>query len=233
MLLTSSIVGVVGMNLAALLLVLGRAALFRTRLYRPMLMNIALSVAPVGLLALALLVLIVLTATGVPRPVVLVVVAGVLLGWLLLLPNAGYLITELNLSHRKAGDGVPEWYDVLLVLTLAMSGVLNTLMNVLAVQLVYVAIRYNDEAALVRPEVRALVAGVLLLVSFGIYLGRNLRVNSWDIRHPFGLLAKIGRHLRGSGGAAAAGFTVIGAVFFALMYLVVVGPVIATLVSVG
>jgi uncharacterized membrane protein len=233
MLLTSSVLGVVGMNVAALLLVLGRAVVFRTRLYRPMLLNIGLSVAPVGLLLLALAVLIGLTVAGAPRVLVLVGAGVVMLAWLLLLPNAGYLITELNLSHRKEGDGVPEWYDVLLVLTLAMSGVLNTLMNVLAVQLVYVALRYDEVDGLVRPEVRALVAAVLLLVAFGIYLGRNLRLNSWDVRHPFGLLARIGRHLAGPGGAAAAGFTVIGAGFFGLMYLVVVGPIVAGLVASG
>ncbi|MBN8883221.1 MAG: hypothetical protein J0H73_13020, partial [Salana multivorans] len=47
---TSSVLGTIGMNLGALLLVLFRGWAFRTRIYRPMLLNIGLSVLPVGVL---------------------------------------------------------------------------------------------------------------------------------------------------------------------------------------
>lgn len=232
MLLNSTVAGIALMNVAALLLVVGRARFFGTPLYRPMILNIGLSVAPLFVLGFGTLGLAALLVAGVPYGLVVVLAMLLLLVWLLLLPNAGYLITELNLSHRRKGDGVPEWYDVLLVLTLAMSGVLNTLFNIFLVQLAYVAIRFDDVAMLSSREMRIVIAAVLLLVAFGIYLGRSVRLNSWDVRHPHKLLGKVIAHLRGPGSAVAAvGFTVIGAVFFGLMYMVVIGPLVAAVVT--
>jgi uncharacterized membrane protein len=156
--------------------------------------------------------------------------ALLLLAWLLLLPNAGYLITELNLNHRRPGDRVPEWYDLLLVLVLAMSGVLNMLFNVFLVQLAYVAVRFDDVAPLTGTEVRVVTVLVLLLAAFGIYLGRNLRLNSWDVLRPWRIVAKLVAHLREPGAALGAlGFTVVAGAFFALMYLVVVGPIVGAI----
>jgi len=227
MLLNDSIAGIVGMNVLAVALIVLRSWLFGTRLYRPMLLNVGLSVAPVFVLLVAVLGEGILLAAGAPVP--LIVVLGVVLigGWLLLLPNAGYLITELNLNHRRPGERVPEWYDILLVLSLAMSGVLNMLFNVFLVQLAYVAVRFDEVAALTSAEVRIVTGVVLLLSAFGIYLGRNLRLNSWDIVRPWRIVAKLFAHLRQPRAAAnAAGFTVTAAMFFGLMYLVVVGPLV-------
>lgn len=76
---------------------------------------------------------------------------------------------------------------------------------------------------------------MLVLAAFGIYLGRNIRVNTWDVLHPWSLVAKVVRHLREPGRAvSAAGFTVVAGVFFGLMYLVVIGPLVrATLLLAG
>lgn len=228
MLFDDTVLGVLAMNALAVVLVLARVPLFRTRLYRPMLLNVGLSVAPVLVLGAGVLLVAVLIATGLPRAVAVALEVVVLLVWLLLLPNAGYLITELNQSHRKPGERVPEWYDVLLVLSLAMSGVLNMLVNVLLVQLAYAGIRFDDVDALAGTEVRALGAVVLVLAAFGIYLGRHIRVNTWDVLHPWSLAAKVLRHLREPGrAAAAAGFTLVAGVFFGLMYLVVIGPLVS------
>jgi uncharacterized membrane protein len=230
MLLQDSLLGIVLMNVLAVLLVLLRAAVFRTRLYRPMLLNVGLSIAPVVLLGCGVLLLAVLLSAGAPPPVVGVLAALVLLAWLLLLPNAGYLITELNLNHRRPGEKVPEWYDILLVLSLAMSGVLNMLFNVFLVQLAYVTVRFDDVAPLTGTEVRVVTAVVLLLTAFGIYLGRNLRLNSWDVLRPWRIVAKLVAHLRQPGTALnALGFSVVTAVFFGLMYLVVVGPLVGAI----
>lgn len=231
--LTSLVVGVLLMNVFAAALVVARAPVYRTRLYRPMLLNLALSVAPLVVLAVAVVVLLPLVVRGAPAAVVWGV-AGVLgVVWLLLLPNAGYLITELNLNHRREGERVPEWYDVLLVLVLAMSGVLTTVLNVFLVILAWVVLRFGDAAApLAGAEARAVEAVVLLLVAFGIYLGRHVRLNSWDVKHPTHLVRKVVRHLRTPGRLGdAIGFTLLGALFFGLMYLVVTGPMVQALVE--
>lgn len=227
----SLLLGVLGMNVLALGLVVARGPVFGTRVYRPMLLNLALSAAPLLVLATTFG-LVFLLALGVPRTVVFTLVGLLLVVWLLLLPNAGYLVTELNLSHRREGDGVPMWFDVVLVVSLAMAGVLNTVLNVLLVQLEYTIARYGDVAApLLAGDTLVLVAVVLLLVSFGMYLGRHLRLNSWDVVRPWRVVARTVTHLRapGAGGSALA-FTLLYALFFAVMYVAVAGPVIQALV---
>lgn len=140
----------------------------------------------------------------------------------------------MNLTHRRPGEKVPEWYDVLLVLSLAMSGVLNMLMNVFLVQLAYAAVRFNEVGALEGAEIRAITVAVLVLAAFGVHIGRNVRVNSWDVLHPWSLVAKVLRHLRVPANArAAAGFTVTCATFFGLMYLVVIGPLVRAVLLLG
>lgn len=230
--LASLILGVVLMNLLALALVVARSRVFHTGLYRPMLLNLALSVAPLVVLVGGLVV-VVLARLVVPVPVVVGLLVLVGIAWLLLLPNAGYLITELNLSHRRDGDGVPMWFDVVLVISLAMSGVLNTVLNVFAAQLVWVLQVHGDEAAPLQSlDARLIVVAILVLVSFGMYLGRSVRLNSWDVRHPRSLVTKVVDHLREPGAAGnALGFTFLHALFLGIIYLVVVGPVVAGLIA--
>ena len=228
---TSSVLGTIGMNLGALLLVLFRGWAFRTRIYRPMLLNIGLSVLPVGVLLGGEIGVLALAWAGAPPWVVLATAVLVGLVWLLLLPNAAYLITELNLSHRREDDPVPQWYDILLVLTLAMSGVLNTVLNVVLATVLVVVVRYDDIEPLASGGASWAVAGVLVAVSFGIYLGRYLRLNSWDIVHPGSFLAKVRGHFSTARGIGdAVGFTLLCAVFLGLMYVVIVGPTIHSLV---
>jgi len=228
----SLVLGVVLMNLLALALVGARSRVFHTVLYRPMLLNLALSVAPLLVLVVGLVV-VVLSRIVLPGPVVAVVLVVAAAVWLLLLPNAGYLITELNLSHRRDDDGVPMWFDVVLVVSLAMSGVLNTVLNVFVVQLVWVLEVHGDEAAPLQGlDARLVVVAILLLVSFGMYLGRSVRLNSWDVRHPRSVVDKVVGHLREPGaGGNALGFTLLYALFLGIMYVVVVGPIVAALVA--
>lgn len=227
----SLLLGVLLMNVLALGLVVARGPVFGARVYRPMLLNLALSAAPLLVLLLSYA-LIFLLAVGVPRAVVFPLIGLLLLVWLLLLPNAGYLVTELNLSHRRDGDGVPMWFDVVLVVSLAMAGVLNTVLNVLLVQLEWTIARYGDVAApLLAGDTLTLVAVVLLLVSFGMYLGRHLRLNSWDVARPWRVVSKTVTHLREPRAAGqATAFTLLYALFFAVMYVAVAGPVIQALV---
>lgn len=232
--LNSLVVGVLLMNVFAAALVVARAPVYRTRLYRPMLLNLVLSAAPLVVLGLAVVVVLPLVVAGIPRPVVWVVGAALGLVWLLLLPNSGYLITELNLNHRREGERVPEWYDVLLVLVLAMSGVLTTVLNVFLVVLVGLTSVGGDSAEILGGlPARLFEAVLLLLVAWGIYLGRHVRLNSWDVKHPRHLVRKVVDHLRSPGaGGNAIGFTLLGALFFGLIYLVVIGPVVHGLIEV-
>lgn len=228
----SLIIGATAINLYAILLVIARAKVYRTPLYRPMLWNIWLSVLPILVLLVALAAWFVLLPISRGASFAALAVIGVV--WLLLLPNASYLITELNQSHRAEDDPVPLWFDIILVISLAMSGVVNTVVNVFVAHTIATIMMYEDSAAnFLRPSVLITVGIILLLLAFGMYLGRYPRFNSWDIKHPRAFIRKLGEHFSDRENVAAClGFTVTYAVFLALIYLVAAGPVIEGLLRI-
>ena len=101
--------------------------------------------------------------------------------WLIFFPNAPYLLTDLQ-HLEGAGQDIPVWYDVLVFVWFSWTGLLLGIVSLFLMQ------------EIVRREFGrwfgwgfvVLVAG---LTSIGIYMGRFLRWNSWDIiRNPGGIL---------------------------------------------
>lgn len=91
--------------------------------------------------------------------------------WLLFLPNAPYIVTDLVHVGRIAG--APVWFDAGLVAAFAATGLLLGLCSILLVQ--------RAVAAMIGAAwAWALLAPVLLLCSAGVGLGRFGRLNSWD-----------------------------------------------------
>ena len=96
--------------------------------------------------------------------------------WLLFFPNAPYIITDLFHLHER--PGIPKWYDLLLLFSAAWNGLLLGLLSL-----------YNAERFLLT-KMNQFNAGLLLalcvfLSGFGVYAGRYLRWNSWEIfTHP-------------------------------------------------
>lgn len=220
--------GVFLLNVYALVLVLLRAPVYRVPLYRPMVWNIVLSVLPAVVLIGILAVL--LTLAGPTEGNVafwITIIAGGLV-WLLLLPNAAYLITELNFNHRDPDSPVPLWYDIVQVLTLTLSGVMNALLNIVLAQLVITVILYpNQQRPFARADSWIFVAATLVLVTIGIYLGRYLRVNTWDIRHPIGFMKRLGEHFRVRANVLEAfGFCVTHTLLLGILYLIFAAPIL-------
>ncbi len=91
--------------------------------------------------------------------------------WILFLPNAPYLLTDL--IHLNPKQNVPEWYILAMLLSCAATG---TLIGYISLMDVHDAIerRFGFTAGWL------LALGSLMLCGFGIYLGRFLRWNSWD-----------------------------------------------------
>jgi uncharacterized membrane protein len=104
----------------------------------------------------------------------LLFVLGVL--WLLFFPNAPYIATDF--VHLEHDPLIPYWYDAVTIAAFAWIGVLLGFASLYLMQTV------------VR-QWRGAIAGWIFafaaigLGSLGIYLGRFLRLNSWDaVEHP-------------------------------------------------
>jgi uncharacterized membrane protein len=116
------------------------------------------------------------------------VVGVCILVWLLFFPNAPYLLTDL--IHLQPQENVPFWFDLILIVAFAWTGFFLGLISLALVQ------------AIVRKAVGAIASwifaiGVLSVSGFGIYLGRFLRWNSWDvIFNPGPLLLDIWQQVR-------------------------------------
>jgi uncharacterized membrane protein len=107
--------------------------------------------------------------------------------WLAFLPNAPYLVTDF--MHLSRYQPVPLWFDVALFGSFAATGVLLGYAAVADVEAV-LARRLGKAAG------SAVALGSLLLCGFGIYLGRILRWNSWDVvTSPFALGRQIAHQL--------------------------------------
>ncbi|MBI1765231.1 MAG: DUF1361 domain-containing protein [Acidobacteria bacterium] len=92
--------------------------------------------------------------------------------WLLFLPNATYLVTDI--IHLKPRNGVPLWYDLIVLVSFAWTGVFLGLVSLFLMQ--EMVRRFAGRAAS-----WLFVFGVMVLNGFGLYFGRVLRWNSWDV----------------------------------------------------
>jgi len=113
-----------------------------------------------------------------------VVGMGVL--WLLFFPNAPYILTDF--VHLEHGTKVPLWFDALMVSAFAWTALLLGFLSLYLMQAV--ARRVVSEA-----WTWVGVAGALALASVGVYLGRIVRLNSWDALSQPGHVVHV---LRGS-----------------------------------
>jgi uncharacterized membrane protein len=102
-------------------------------------------------------------------------VAVLLVPWLLFFPNAPYLLTDF--IHLQEGPA-PLWYDALMLSAFAWTGLLVGFASLYLVQLILVR-AFGPVVAWLG------VFGVLALSSIGVYIGRFIRLNSWDaLLHP-------------------------------------------------
>lgn len=222
-----ALVAVVLLNAYAATLIILRSLVYRVRLYRPMLLNIGLSFVPVlvSLVALAGLFGIpaLLSMTEIrPNIATAAIWTYLVVGtaaWLLLFPNAIYLITELNFSHRREADPVPLWYDIIQTLTLTLSGIANAVVSLAVVQTAFLLITDPNTSDGIPLSSWLFAATIIVFGAIGVYLGRYLRVNSWDVRHPLSMLRKLVTHLRQRGKAIeAGGFVLTHAVLIGMIY---------------
>lgn len=117
--------------------------------------------------------------------VMLVTLLGIV--WLLFFPNAPYLLTDL--VHLKKRMFVPFWFDMMMFLSFAWTGLILGLLSLLEI---------HD---FLRQRIPNFIAHLMVfcfiqLSGIGIYMGRFQRWNSWDIiASPMAMIEEVGHTL--------------------------------------
>lgn len=134
--------------------------------------------------------------------------------WLLFFPNALYIVTDL--IHLDLETTVPKWFDAILLFTSCITGLLMAFISLLRVEK-YLLYHFNYRV------VKAQIIFILFTASFGVYLGRFLRWNSWDIiSNPLALLFSIiQRFIFPLQHLQTWGVTVMLTILFYLLYLII------------
>jgi len=114
-------------------------------------------------------------------------VAGLIV-WLLFIPNSFYILTDLyHLADNHRNSRVPEWFDLILILSFALNGLLLGVRSTRQIEKLLV-----PDASFAGRWV--FLYPVMWLSAWGVYIGRVLRYNSWDIvASPVDLLSDIVR----------------------------------------
>jgi uncharacterized membrane protein len=109
--------------------------------------------------------------------------AIVLFVWLLFIPNSFYILTEL--FHLDTFDSAPKWFDLLLIFSFAWNGIVLGIVSIRRTEVIIESISGRRFSLFI-------IFIVMWLNAFGIYIGRYLRFNSWDIiAQPFSLFKEM------------------------------------------
>ncbi len=103
--------------------------------------------------------------------------------WILFFPHSPYILTDL--FHLKSRNSIPVWYDLVVILSYAWTGLFCGFISLFDIEKLLLG--YFKQST-----IRIITISFLFLTGFGVYLGRFLRWNSWDvINNPFGLFNDI------------------------------------------
>ena len=131
--------------------------------------------------------------------------------WLIFFPNAPYILTDFQHLAGSLRD-VPVWYDVMLLIWFAFTGLMLGMVSLFLMQEV------------IRREFGrwigwGFVALVSALTSAGVYVGRFLRWNSWDIFRDITGMAQYTLQSAQDPSLQSIGFTSLFGVFFLFLYI--------------
>lgn len=106
--------------------------------------------------------------------------------WLLFYPNAPYMLTDFIHVNSQSTTVI---YDSLIIFSISILSLFYGFYSLKIIHLLWISL-YNRKVA------NVVVVFSILMSSFGIYLGRILRLNSWDLfTKPFQVIADIFGHL--------------------------------------
>jgi uncharacterized membrane protein len=197
----------VGASTMCLVMLAARMAYSETSHYSFLVWNLFLAWVPLVFAAAARALL---TARRAPNYALIVLSAVV---WLLFFPNAPYILTDF-LHLGSMGDVVPGWYDVMLLTWFSWTGLMLGVASLRLVQEIVAGV-------VGRAAGWVFVALAAVLGSFGIYLGRFLRWNSWDaFRDPLSKADQLWSRVSDpSGNPRLVVFTLLFALLFLFVYV--------------
>ncbi len=131
--------------------------------------------------------------------------------WILFFPNSPYILTDL--FHLRPRHFVPVWYDLIVILSYAWTGLMFGFVSLLQIEKLLSEF-FNQKL------IQFISVLFLFISGFGIYLGRFLRWNSWDIvGNPFGLFGDIfSRFINPFQHSQTWGVTILMGILLNLMY---------------
>jgi uncharacterized membrane protein len=92
--------------------------------------------------------------------------------WLAFFPNAPYIISDF--MHLAPKNNIPLWFDILLLISFAWTGLILGILSLLDVHEALLNYLSSKTTWL------AMIC-ILFLSAYGIYLGRFIRLNSWEV----------------------------------------------------
>jgi uncharacterized membrane protein len=145
------------------------------------------------------------------RSLMLLVIPTFAFLWLIFFPNAPYILTDLQ--HLTQGsDPVPIWYDVILLIWFSWTGML---LGIVSLNLMQEIIKRQIS----RWAGWVFVFMVAGLSSVGLYVGRFIRLNSWDIlQNPVEIASNVSEWLLDPS-LRSLGFISLYTLFFIFVYL--------------
>jgi uncharacterized membrane protein len=134
--------------------------------------------------------------------------------WLLFIPNSFYILTDLY--HLELSKDSPRWFDLTLIFSFAWNGMVWGVLAVRKMEII-------ASLFLKKGYVLFFIYPVMWLIALGIYIGRYMRFNSWDIiTNPFSLFEEIAEMFFRPGQYAYAwGMVFLFSTFITLVYLTI------------
>jgi uncharacterized membrane protein len=193
-----------GASFFSVFLVLARMAYSDSQQYRGLIWNLFLAWIPFVLAYIAY-------ALSWKRILLYIAIPVFALLWLAFFPNAPYILTDLQYLNRAAVEA-PLWFDIILLVWFSWTGML---LGLISLYLMHEIVQRNFG----RWPGWVFVLIVSGLSSAGIYVGRFLRWNSWDILQNPSELAMDILGLAIDPSLRLLAFTTLFAVFFLFVYL--------------
>jgi uncharacterized membrane protein len=96
----------------------------------------------------------------------------VFFGWLFLFPNSPYILTDF--VHLHSYEHVPIWYDAALLFFFTLAGMFAGIVSLHWIHKGLDKVFHTSISWMI-------IASTIVLSGYGVFLGRVLRLNSWDI----------------------------------------------------